>query len=80
MDLKMQKEDILNNKLNDALAMLEKAQKTKMAESLKAENLTMKLNETLAELETAKTKMVSQCLPGTGEFSLRRKITMPCVV
>ena len=46
----MQKEDILNNKLNDALAMLEKAQKTKMAESLKAENLTMKLNETLAEL------------------------------
>ena len=56
----MQKEDILNNKLNDALAMLEKAQKTKMAESLKAENLTMKLNETLAELETAKTKMVSQ--------------------
>ena len=59
MDLKMQKEDILNNKLNDALAMLEKAQKTKMAESLKVENLTMKLNETLAELETAKTKMVS---------------------
>ncbi|XP_069402034.1 forkhead-associated domain-containing protein 1 isoform X6 [Ovis canadensis] len=58
MDLKMQKEDILNNKLNDALAMLEKAQKTKMAESLKAENLTMKLNETLAELETAKTKMI----------------------
>ncbi|XP_010811755.2 forkhead-associated domain-containing protein 1 isoform X1 [Bos taurus] len=58
MDLKMQKEDILNNKLNDALAMLEKAQKTKIAESLKAENLTMKLNETLAELETAKTKMI----------------------
>ncbi|XP_060252571.1 forkhead-associated domain-containing protein 1 isoform X10 [Ovis aries] len=58
MDLKMQKEDILNNKLNDALAMLEKAQKTEMAESLKAENLTMKLNETLAELETAKTKMI----------------------
>ncbi|XP_043342132.1 forkhead-associated domain-containing protein 1 isoform X4 [Cervus canadensis] len=58
MDLKMQKEDILNNKLNDALAMLEKAQKTKTAESLKAENLTMKLNETLAELETAKTKMI----------------------
>lgn len=80
MDLKMQKEDILNNKLNDALAMLEKAQKTKMAESLKAENLTMKLNETLAELETAKTKMVSQCLPGKAEFSLWRKITMPCVV
>ena len=47
-------------------------------ESLKAENLTMKLNETLAELETAKTKMVSQCLPGTGEFSLQHKITMPC--
>ncbi|XP_055275235.1 forkhead-associated domain-containing protein 1 isoform X3 [Moschus berezovskii] len=58
MDLKMQKEDILNNKLNDALAKLEKAQKTKTAESLKAENLTMKLNETLAELETAKTKMI----------------------
>ncbi|KAM9109156.1 forkhead-associated domain-containing protein 1 isoform 2-T3 [Megaptera novaeangliae] len=58
IDLKMQKEDILNNKLNDALAMVEKTQKTKMAESLKAESLTMKLSETLAELETAKTKMI----------------------
>ena len=73
----MQKEDILNNKLNDALAMVEKTQKTKTAESLKAESLTMKLSETLAELETAKTKMVSQCLLGTGEFSLQCKITMP---
>ncbi|XP_057579025.1 forkhead-associated domain-containing protein 1 [Hippopotamus amphibius kiboko] len=58
IDFKMQKEDILNNKLNDALAMVEKTQKTKTAESLKAESLTMKLNETLAELETAKTKMI----------------------
>ncbi|XP_059769867.1 forkhead-associated domain-containing protein 1 isoform X5 [Balaenoptera ricei] len=58
IDLKMQKEDILNNKLNDALAMVEKTQKTKTAESLKAESLTMKLSETLAELETAKTKMI----------------------
>ncbi|XP_068395039.1 forkhead-associated domain-containing protein 1 isoform X3 [Eschrichtius robustus] len=59
IDLKMQKEDILNNKLNDALAMVEKTQKTKTAESLKAESLTMKLSETLAELETAKTKMIT---------------------
>lgn len=73
----MQKEDILNDKLNDALAMVEKTQKTKTAESLKAESLTMKLSETLAELETAKTKMVSQCLLGTGEFSLQCEITMP---
>ncbi|XP_030733660.2 forkhead-associated domain-containing protein 1 [Globicephala melas] len=58
IDLKMQKEDILNDKLNDALAMVEKTQKTKTAESLKAESLTMKLSETLAELETAKTKMI----------------------
>ncbi|XP_066873111.1 forkhead-associated domain-containing protein 1 isoform X4 [Kogia breviceps] len=58
IDFKMQKEDILNNKLNDALAMVEKAQKTKTAESLKAESLTMKLSETLAELETAKMKMI----------------------
>ncbi|XP_007459390.1 PREDICTED: forkhead-associated domain-containing protein 1 [Lipotes vexillifer] len=58
IDLKMQKEDILNDKLNDALAMLERTQKTKTAESLKAERLTMKLSETLAELETAKTKMI----------------------
>ncbi|XP_062962603.1 forkhead-associated domain-containing protein 1 isoform X2 [Cynocephalus volans] len=58
IELKGQKEDILNNKLNDALAMVEETQKTKTAESLRAESLTMKLNETLAELETAKTKMV----------------------
>ncbi|XP_032509664.1 forkhead-associated domain-containing protein 1 isoform X2 [Phocoena sinus] len=58
IDLKMQKEDILNDKLNDALAMVEKTQKTKTAESLKAESLTTKLSETLAELETAKTKMI----------------------
>ncbi|XP_030619768.1 forkhead-associated domain-containing protein 1 [Delphinapterus leucas] len=58
IDLKMQKEDILNDKLNDALAMVEKTQKTKTAESLKAESLTMKLSETLAELETAKAKMI----------------------
>lgn len=58
MDLKVQKEDVLNNKLNDALAMVEETQKTKTAESRKAENLAMKLNETLAELETAKTKTV----------------------
>lgn len=38
--------------------MVEETEKIKMAESLKAENVTMKLNETLAELETAKTKMV----------------------
>ncbi|XP_045331684.1 forkhead-associated domain-containing protein 1 isoform X4 [Leopardus geoffroyi] len=58
IDLKVQKEDVLNNKLNDALAMIEEIQKTKMAESLKAESLSMKLNETLAELETARTKMI----------------------
>ncbi|XP_044769748.1 forkhead-associated domain-containing protein 1 [Neomonachus schauinslandi] len=58
IDLKVQKEDVLNNKLNDALAMVEETQKTKTAESLRAESLTMKLNETLAELETAKTKML----------------------
>lgn len=67
IDLKVQKEDILNSELNDALAMLEEAQKTKTAESQRAESLTMKLNETLAELETTKTKMVSWCLPGTGD-------------
>lgn len=38
--------------------MVEETQKTKTAESLKAESLTTKLNETLTELETAKTKMV----------------------
>ncbi|XP_023113922.2 forkhead-associated domain-containing protein 1 isoform X2 [Felis catus] len=58
IDLKVQKEDVLNNKLNDALAMIEEIQKTKRAESLKAESLSMKLNETLAELETARTKMI----------------------
>ncbi|XP_077927923.1 forkhead-associated domain-containing protein 1 [Halichoerus grypus] len=58
IDLKVQKEDVLNNKLNDALAMVEETQKTKAAESLRAESLTLKLNETLAELETAKTKML----------------------
>ncbi|KAG8505629.1 Forkhead-associated domain-containing protein 1, partial [Galemys pyrenaicus] len=58
IDLKEQKEDVLNNKLNDALAMVEETQKTKMTESLKAEGLALKLKETLAELETAKTRMV----------------------
>ncbi|KAM5322517.1 forkhead-associated domain-containing protein 1 isoform 2-T4 [Glossophaga mutica] len=58
IDLKVQKEDILNNKLNDALAVVEQTQKTKAAESLKAESLGVKLSEALAELETAKTKMV----------------------
>uniref|UniRef100_A0A673TVS3 Forkhead associated phosphopeptide binding domain 1 n=1 Tax=Suricata suricatta TaxID=37032 RepID=A0A673TVS3_SURSU len=58
IDLKEQKEDVLNNKLNDTLAMLEEARKTKMAETLKVESLTVKLNETLAELETARTKSI----------------------
>ncbi|KAF6108791.1 forkhead associated phosphopeptide binding domain 1 [Phyllostomus discolor] len=58
IDLKVQKEDALNNKLNDALAEVEETQKTKAAESLRAESLGMKLSETLTELETAKTKMV----------------------
>ncbi|XP_047647914.1 forkhead-associated domain-containing protein 1 isoform X3 [Phacochoerus africanus] len=58
IDLQVQKEDILNNKLNDALAMVEKTQKSKTAECLKAESLTMQLKETVAELETAKTKMI----------------------
>nr|KAF6381975.1 forkhead associated phosphopeptide binding domain 1 [Pipistrellus kuhlii] len=58
MDLKAQKEDVLNNKLKDALALVEESQRTKAAESLKAESLAMKLNEALAELETAKTKMI----------------------
>ncbi|XP_031319972.1 forkhead-associated domain-containing protein 1 isoform X2 [Camelus dromedarius] len=58
IDLKVQKEDMLNNKLNDALAMVEKTQKTKAAETIKVETLTVKLNETLAELETAKTKVI----------------------
>ncbi|XP_070956440.1 forkhead-associated domain-containing protein 1 isoform X7 [Macaca nemestrina] len=58
LELKEQKEDVLSNKLNDALAMVEETQKTKATESLKAESLTLKLNETLAELETTKTKMI----------------------
>lgn len=58
IDLKEQKEDILNNKLSDTLAVVEEMQKAKKAESLKAENLTKKLNETLAELETSRTKMI----------------------
>uniref|UniRef100_A0A8C7AWK3 Forkhead associated phosphopeptide binding domain 1 n=1 Tax=Neovison vison TaxID=452646 RepID=A0A8C7AWK3_NEOVI len=58
IDLKVQKEGVLNNKLNDALAMVEETQKSKTAESLRAENLSMKLNETLAELETTKAKML----------------------
>ncbi|KAM5270294.1 forkhead-associated domain-containing protein 1 isoform 3-T3 [Hipposideros larvatus] len=58
MDLKAQKEGILNNKLNDALAMVEETRKTKTAENLKAESLTTKLNETLTELEASKTKMI----------------------
>ncbi|XP_078308488.1 forkhead-associated domain-containing protein 1 isoform X4 [Panthera onca] len=58
IDLKVQREDVLNNKLNDALAMIEETQKTKVAESLKAKSLAVKLNETLAELETARTKMI----------------------
>nr|XP_055241056.1 forkhead-associated domain-containing protein 1 isoform X20 [Gorilla gorilla gorilla] len=58
LELKEQKEDVLNNKLSDALAMVEETQKTKATESLKAESLALKLNETLAELETTKTKMI----------------------
>lgn len=51
--------------------MVEETQKSKMAESLKAERLTLKLNETVAELETAKTKIVSGRLPGTENLALR---------
>uniref|UniRef100_H0XVW2 Forkhead associated phosphopeptide binding domain 1 n=1 Tax=Otolemur garnettii TaxID=30611 RepID=H0XVW2_OTOGA len=58
IELKGQKEAVLNDKLNDALAIVEETQKTQTAESLKAESLAIKLNETLAELETAKTKMI----------------------
>ncbi|KAK2489347.1 hypothetical protein MC885_011790, partial [Smutsia gigantea] len=57
IDLQAQKEENLNNKLNDALAVVEETQKSKMAESLKAEHLALKLHETAAELEKAKTKM-----------------------
>ncbi|KAM5248703.1 forkhead-associated domain-containing protein 1 [Ctenodactylus gundi] len=59
MELKGQQEDILSNKLQDALAMVEETQRTKSVESVKAENLALKLNETLAELETAKMKMAT---------------------
>uniref|UniRef100_A0A8C2VMB1 Forkhead associated phosphopeptide binding domain 1 n=1 Tax=Chinchilla lanigera TaxID=34839 RepID=A0A8C2VMB1_CHILA len=58
IELKGQREDDLNNKLNDALARVEQTQQAKTAESRKAENLALKLNETLAELETTKTKMI----------------------
>nr|KAF6378096.1 forkhead associated phosphopeptide binding domain 1 [Myotis myotis] len=58
MDIKVQKEDVLNDELKDALAMVEESQRTKVSESLKAESLAVQLNEALAELETAKTKMI----------------------
>ncbi|XP_040843547.1 forkhead-associated domain-containing protein 1 [Ochotona curzoniae] len=58
LQLKGKNEEILNNKLKDALAMVEETQKAKLAETLKAESLGTKLSETLAELEAAKTKMV----------------------
>ncbi|KAM6216918.1 LOW QUALITY PROTEIN: forkhead-associated domain-containing protein 1 [Rhynchocyon petersi] len=56
--LKAQKEEALNNKLQDALALVDETQKTKAAESLKVENFKIKINETLAELETTKTKLL----------------------
>ncbi|XP_069333454.1 forkhead-associated domain-containing protein 1 [Eulemur rufifrons] len=58
IELKGQKEDVLNNKLSDALAMVEETRKTQTADSLRAESLAMQLHETLAELETARTKMI----------------------
>ncbi|XP_058160331.1 forkhead-associated domain-containing protein 1 isoform X1 [Dasypus novemcinctus] len=58
LELKAQKEDTLNNKLNDTLVIVEETQKAKVAESIKVEKLTIQLNETLAEVETAKTKMI----------------------
>ncbi|XP_058531503.1 forkhead-associated domain-containing protein 1 isoform X2 [Ochotona princeps] len=58
LQLKGQKEEILNNKLKDALAMVEETQRAKLAERLKAESLSTKLSETLADLEATKTKMV----------------------
>ncbi|XP_071473470.1 forkhead-associated domain-containing protein 1 [Marmota flaviventris] len=58
IELKGQKETSLNNKLSDALAMVEEIQQIKTAESLRAESLSLKLNESLAELETAKTKLI----------------------
>lgn len=58
IELKGQKEDILNNKLKDALLMVEDAQQMRTAESARAEKLSLKLKETLAELEITKTKMI----------------------
>uniref|UniRef100_G1STY7 Forkhead associated phosphopeptide binding domain 1 n=1 Tax=Oryctolagus cuniculus TaxID=9986 RepID=G1STY7_RABIT len=58
IEWKGQREAALNNKLKDTLAVIEETQKAKLAESVKAESLTMKLNETSAELESAKTKMI----------------------
>nr|XP_040143882.1 forkhead-associated domain-containing protein 1 isoform X2 [Ictidomys tridecemlineatus] len=58
IELKGQKENSLNNKLSDALAMVEEIQQIKTAEGLRAESLSLKLNESLAELETAKTKLI----------------------
>lgn len=63
----MQKEEVLNNRLNDALAMLEEIQNTKTAESLKAESLAAKLTETSTELETAKTTVVRDKGQGSGK-------------
>ncbi|XP_021016092.1 forkhead-associated domain-containing protein 1 [Mus caroli] len=58
IELKEQKENVLNNKLKDALVMVEDAQQMKTTESQRAETLSLKLKETLAELETTKTKMI----------------------
>uniref|UniRef100_A0A2K6FEC0 Forkhead associated phosphopeptide binding domain 1 n=1 Tax=Propithecus coquereli TaxID=379532 RepID=A0A2K6FEC0_PROCO len=58
IELKGQKEDVLNNKLSDALAVVAETRKTQTANSLRAESLAVQLHETLAELETAKTKMI----------------------
>uniref|UniRef100_A0A8C8ZGA7 Forkhead associated phosphopeptide binding domain 1 n=1 Tax=Prolemur simus TaxID=1328070 RepID=A0A8C8ZGA7_PROSS len=58
IELKGQKEDVLNNKLSDALAVVEETRKTQTADSLRAESLAMQLHETLAELEATKTKMI----------------------
>ncbi|XP_051692542.2 forkhead-associated domain-containing protein 1 isoform X2 [Oryctolagus cuniculus] len=58
IEWKGQREAALNNKLKDTLAVIEETQKAKLAESVKAESLTVKLNETSAELESAKTKMI----------------------
>lgn len=58
IELKGQKEDILNSKLKDALAMVEDAQQMRSTETSRAERLTLRLKETLAELETTKTKMI----------------------